>query len=126
MTTVETTHDNGNKTEDQENQETAISVQHPNAARPGLQLKLSTEHQLPGNRPVEANHLQIFKTFSSMGAERPITKSTLNTTGEIILSGSRPISAKTLQISETYSVMGNRPVASNQIDNPTTLMGYID
>lgn len=123
--TVENLQENGTQMENQENQETAISLpnQEPKA---GLQLKLSSEHHLPGNRPIEANHLEIVKTFSSGGSLRPITKSDVHKTGEIIISGTRPIAARTLKISETYSVMGNRPVASNQIDDPINLMGYID
>jgi hypothetical protein len=44
----------------------------------------------------------------------------------LAVSGHRPIAASHLQISETYAVMGNRPVASNEIDDPTTLMGFLD
>jgi hypothetical protein len=42
------------------------------------------------------------------------------------ISGNRPIAVSHLAISEMYSVMGNRPVASNEIDDPTALMGFLD
>jgi hypothetical protein len=41
-------------------------------------------------------------------------------------SGIRPISASTLVISETYASMGNRPIASNDVDDASLLMGYLD
>jgi hypothetical protein len=50
----------------------------------------------------------------------------MDITGTLTISGHRPIMASHLKISETYSVMGNRPVASNEIDDPTTLMGFLD
>ncbi|WLT38512.1 hypothetical protein NON20_01110 [Synechocystis sp. B12] len=40
------------------------------------------------------------------------------------VSGNRPIALSHLHISEITA--GNRPVASNEIDDPNTLMGYLD
>lgn len=127
--TVENLQENGTETENQENQEnqeTALSIQNREQNKPGLNLKLSRDHGLPNNRPVEAGHLEVVKTFTSVGSLRPITKGHNYAGSNLVISGSRPIAARTLQISETYSVMGNRPVASNQIDDPVVLMGYID
>ena len=90
-------------------------------------LKLATKSELlPGNRPVEPNHLQIVHTYSSVGSLRPVTKSDLNIKNTIALSGDRPIMAGTLDISQEFKIMGNRPVASNQIDDPALLMGFLD
>ena len=90
-------------------------------------LKLATKSELlPGNRPVEPNHLQIVHTYSSVGSLRPVTKSDLDIKNTITLSGDRPIMASHLNISEEFKIMGNRPVASNQIDDPLLLMGFLD
>lgn len=100
-----------------------------NAETPAPQaLALSVPHKttLPNNRPVEPSHLQIVRTYSSVGSNRPVTKSAIAVSNTLAISGNRPIALSTLNVSETYVVMGNRPVASNEIDDPTTLMGYID
>ena len=90
-------------------------------------LKLATKSELlPGNRPVEPNHLQIVHTYSSVGSLRPVTKSDLDIKNTITLSGNRPIMASHLDISKEFTIMGNRPVASNQIDDPSLLMGFLD
>ena len=90
-------------------------------------LKLATNGELlPGNRPIEAGHLNVTSTYSSVGGERPIVSSGMDIVGTLAVSGNRPIVASHLHISETYAVMGNRPVASNEIDDPTTLMGFLD
>ena len=90
-------------------------------------LKLANKSELlPGNRPVEPNHLQIVHTYSSVGSLRPVTKSDLDIKNTIVLSGSRPITASHLNISQEFKIMGNRPVASNQIDDPSLLMGFLD
>jgi hypothetical protein len=90
-------------------------------------LKLANKSELlPGNRPVEPNHLQIVHTYSSVGSLRPVTKSGLHILKMMTLSGDRPITESTLDISEEFKIMGNRPVASNQIDDPLLLMGFLD
>ena len=91
-------------------------------------LALSTPQRpnLPQNRPIEPSHLEVVRTYSSVGSARPVTKSTMEISGTMTISGTRPIALGGLQISETYVVMGNRPVASNEIDDASTLMGYLD
>ena len=90
-------------------------------------LKLATKSELlPGNRPVEPNHLQIVHTYTSVGSLRPVTKSHLDIKSTMTLSGNRPITASHLDISKEFTIMGNRPVASNQIDDPLLLMGFLD
>ncbi len=81
---------------------------------------------LPGNRPIESSHLNIVSTYHAVGGDRPVVASGLDIKEMISVSGNRPIVASHLQISETYKVMGNRPVASNAIDDPQTLMGFLD
>lgn len=90
-------------------------------------LKLADKNALlPGNRPIESRHLQIVSTYGSMSSIRPVVKSGLDIKSSITISGIRPIVASHLHISESYTVMGNRPVASNLIDDPLLLMGYLD
>jgi hypothetical protein len=91
-------------------------------------LALSVPHKttLPNNRPVEPSHLEVVRTYSSVGSNRPVTKSGIAVSNTLAISGNRPIALSTLNVSDTYVVMGNRPVASNEIDDSTTLMGYID
>ncbi|PHV64373.1 hypothetical protein [Cyanobacterium aponinum] len=91
-----------------------------------LKLADKSAALLPGNRPVEANHLQIVHTYTSVGSIRPVTKSNLDIKSMMTLSGNRPITASHLQISQEFKIMGNRPVASNHIDDPLLLMGYLD
>ena len=95
-----------------ETQSTALSVQERNTL-------------LPQNRPIEPSHLEIVRTYSSVGSNRPVTKGTIDFNSSLTISGNRPIAVSTLQVSETY-IMGNRPIAANDIDDPATLMGYLD
>ena len=92
-------------------------------------LALSVKQQstlLPQNRPIERSHLEIVDTYSSVGSNRPISKGTVQFNNALAISGNRPIAVSTLHISENYSVMGNRPVAPNEMDDTSTLMGYLD
>lgn len=92
-----------------------------------LALKVANNSSLlPGNRPIEPTHLQIVNTYSSVGSARPVIKSDLEIKGTLTISGTRPIIASHLNISKDYQIMGHRPVASNQIDDPYTLMGFLD
>ncbi|MEM9276356.1 MAG: hypothetical protein AAGA80_25900 [Cyanobacteria bacterium P01_F01_bin.143] len=81
---------------------------------------------LPGNRPIEPSHLEIVKTYSSVGSARPVTKSGMKISSTMVISGNRPIALSSLEVSDTLVIMGNRPVASNDIDDPSILMGYLD
>jgi len=60
-----------------------------------------------GNRPIGSSAMQVSEMFS--------------------MSGARPIGISTLHIDEVYSTMGgNRPIASNDIDDSSVLMGFLD
>ncbi|VEP12396.1 conserved hypothetical protein [Hyella patelloides LEGE 07179] len=111
--TVENVETNGNQTTETE-------------APESLALSVPQKTTLPQNRPVEPSHLDVVRTYSSVGSARPVTKSGIEISNTLTISGNRPIALSGLQISETYAVMGNRPVASNEIDDAATLMGYID
>lgn len=78
---------------------------------------------LAGNRPISASHLQVRQTISVAGI-RPIFASNLQIRDTISVSGNRPIFASTLKIQQMLP--GNRPVASNDIDDPESLMGFLD
>lgn len=116
--TVENLEANGTETQEENTTD--------NEGQKTLALSVPQKTLLPGNRPVEPSHLQIVKTYSSVGSARPVTKSGIKVSNTMVISGNRPIALSNLQISETYVVMGNRPVASNEIDDPSTLMGYLD
>jgi len=119
--------EHGQTQNDQEKEITALSVNEPKKKyAQGLQLATNSVGGLPGKRPVEASHLQIVNTYSSVGGNRPVVKSGIKIKGMLTISGNRPITASHLKISETYTVMGNRPVAPNEIDDPISLMGFID
>ncbi|QUS60100.1 hypothetical protein [Synechocystis sp. PCC 7338] len=89
----------------------------------GLDL-LPTPKGMPTNRPIEASKLHVVSTYGSMGATRPVGASTMEVSSTMTVSGNRPIALSHLRISEITA--GNRPVASNEIDDPNTLMGYLD
>ncbi|MBE9044514.1 hypothetical protein IQ255_08865 [Pleurocapsales cyanobacterium LEGE 10410] len=91
-----------------------------------LALSVQPKTLLPQNRPIEPSHLEIVHTYSSVGSNRPVSKGTVKFINSLAISGNRPIAASTLQVSESYIVMGNRPVASNESDETTALMGYLD
>ncbi|MEB3173972.1 MAG: hypothetical protein VKN60_02110 [Cyanobacteriota bacterium] len=91
----------------------------------GLKL-MAGDGGLPNNRPIEASHLKVVSTYTTVGGVRPVGASGMELSGTLTISGNRPIALSHLKISETYSVMGNRPVASNEIDDPAALMGFLD
>lgn len=90
-----------------------------------LALSVQPRTLLPQNRPIEPSHLEIVHTYSSVGSDRPVSKGTVKFNNSLAISGNRPIAASTLQVSESY-IMGNRPVASNESDETTTLLEYLD
>lgn len=91
-----------------------------------LTLSVQPRTLLPQNRPIEPSSLEIVHTYSSVGSDRPVSKGTIKFSSSIAISGNRPIAASTLQVSDSHFVMGNRPVASNESDETTALMGYLD
>ena len=118
------------KTEETKPVETKTEEKPENTAKEkemsALKLADKSTALLPGNRPIESKHLEVVSTYGSMSSIRPVIKSGLEIKGVMTISGNRPIVASHLHISESYTVMGSRPVASNQIDDPLLLMGYLD
>ncbi len=110
----------------EDKQTSALSVKEKTSkTAQGIQL-ITTPGMLPGNRPIEASHLNVVSTYKSVGAARPVTAGGMEISSTLTISGQRPIMVSHLNVSETYTVMGSRPVASNEIDDPALLMGYLD
>lgn len=98
------------------------------------------QSKLPNNRPVATGTLEVKEgailnrpvSISKLDVKevlpggRPIVASGLEVSSSITVAGNRPIMASTLQVSELGFLPGGRPIASNQIDDPKTLMGYLD
>lgn len=91
------------------------------------QIQVAQTRAIMPNRPIEESHIEVVGTL--MG-NRPIFKSdsvsaiTLVQSEESVgVMANRPIATTNLQIT---SMTMNRPIASNQIDDPYTLMGYLD
>lgn len=86
-------------------------------------LHISETYGIVGNRPVEASDLEVVGTMG----RRPIGSSAMQVSEMFSMSGARPIGISTLHIDEVYSTMGaERPIASNEIDDSSTLMGFLD
>jgi hypothetical protein len=98
---------------------------------------------LVGNRPVGSSALQVYETINVAG-ERPIEVSSLSVLSSLDDAGHRPITSGDFEVWETMNVsgirpiaaspihfspdhmFGNRPIASNDLDDSSVLMGYID
>jgi len=86
-------------------------------------LHISETYGIVGNRPVEASDLEVVGTIG----RRPIGSSAMQVSEMFSMSGARPIGISNLHIDEVYSTMGgNRPIASNEIDDSSALMGFLD
>jgi hypothetical protein len=109
-------------TTNEEKEVMALSLPPQNQQTSTLQISHKYGN-LPENRPIEVSHLNVLSTFSS---NRPVTASDMEISGTLTVSGKRPIALSHLNVSQSYTVMGNRPVASNQIDDSSLLMGYLD
>lgn len=124
--TTEEANTNGNEVQLAEPEQKSTDQPTDGENKKTLALSVHKNTLLPNNRPIEPSHLDIVKTYSSVGSVRPVTKSAMKVSNTMTISGNRPIAVSTLKVSETYIVMGNRPVASNEIDDSATLMGYLD
>lgn len=86
-------------------------------------FEISQMISIAGNRPIGASNIQVLETRGIMG-NRPIVSSQLKIHDMMSFSGNRPITVSNLNIYDF--LMGGRPIASNDIDDPETLMGYLD
>jgi hypothetical protein len=91
------------------------------------QIQVSHSAMIMPNRPIEESHLEIVGTI--MG-NRPIFKtesasgvSFVHSEDSVGAMANRPVATTQLQIT---SMLVNRPVASNEVDDPYALMGYLD
>ena len=123
--TVENLEANGNQSTEEQQQEQVIEA-NDNKGRETLALSVNKSTLLPSNRPIEPSHLEVVSTYSSVGAARPIVKSGMKISSTLTVYGSRGIAVSTRNGWKNDTGMGNRPVASNDIDDPAALMGYID
>lgn len=119
--TVENLEANGNQSPEEHKEEKAVETK----GKETLALSVQQRPLLPNNRPIEPSHLDVVSTYSAVGGTRPVTKNTMDISRTMTVSGSRPIGVSTLNVSDTY-IMGNRPIASNEIDDFATLVGYLD
>lgn len=119
--TVENLEANGNPSPEEHKEEQSVETK----SKETLALSVKPSHLLPNNRPIEPSHLDVVSTYSSLGATRPVVRSGMKISSTMTVSGSRPIAVSTLNVSDTY-ILGNRPVASNDIDDFATLVGYLD
>ena len=129
MVNVETVENGQNK---EMNQETKLDVVAKSSKKEADANGAATQIQVASamvymNRPIEHSQLEVAGMLSP---NRPIFKS--NTENDVALIhledavgalANRPIEASHLQIT---SMVMNRPIASNEIDNPLTLMGFLD
>jgi hypothetical protein len=70
---------------------------------------------------------QRVASFRGGGVDRPIMASHMQIVRTFYIAGERPVMASGLDIKEIYPSMGSdRPVASNEIDDAPTLMGFLD
>ncbi|NJK36640.1 MAG: hypothetical protein HC825_07110 [Oscillatoriales cyanobacterium RM1_1_9] len=91
------------------------------------EIRLHPSALMP-NRPIEESNLEVVGML--MGGHRPIMRA--SSTSAVVLVDSvdgtgplahRPVAAVDLHVT---GMLMNRPVASNQIDDPFTLMGFLD
>ncbi|MEA5540004.1 hypothetical protein VB834_13295 [Limnoraphis robusta Tam1] len=91
------------------------------------QIQVAHQAMIMPNRPIEESHLEVVGTI--MG-NRPIFKtesvsgiSFVHSEDSVGAMANRPVAISHLQIT---SMTVNRPVASNEVDDPYALMGYLD
>lgn len=83
-------------------------------------LEISETLSIFGNRPVSKSHLKILE----MVGNRPVMASEMLVSEFFDMSGHRPVGVSGLVVTEVYGL--NRPVASNDTDDSGILMGYLD
>lgn len=76
------------------------------------------------DRPIMATNLRVVEY--AIPGHRPIFASDVVVRDDLTLPGGRPIVASDPHLLEASLLPGGRPIASNEIDDPMTLMGYLD
>jgi hypothetical protein len=96
--------------------------------------------QMAGPRPVAASHLGVFATilngrpietsslqvFEQLPGGSPIFLSEFHAVEGLDLPGGRPVMASEPGLMQAAMLPGSRPIFSNEIDDSSTLMGYLD
>lgn len=77
------------------------------------------------NRPIMASNIRVAE-HNVLADRRPIFCSDLVFRDDLTLPGGRPIVASDPRLLEASLLPGGRPIASNEIDDPETLMGFLD
>ncbi len=110
--------------------------------RPIMSSPLEVKGMLTPNRPIFASDLQVYETINVSGL-RPVMASPFEVVGSLDAAGHRPIGANEFEIMATINESGirpigasslhitemltvSRPIASNDIDDSGSLMGFID
>lgn len=101
------------------------------SAKPLAEM-LSKDDAASGNETAIQLHqpglpAQRVESFHEAGADHPIMAAHQVIVSTFYMAGERPVVASELDVKDYYMAMGNqRPVASNQIDDTPTLMGFLD
>ena len=90
--------------------------------RPIGASNLSVFSTILNDRPIVATNLRVVEYVGS----RPIFASDVIVRDDLTLPGGRPIVASDPHLLEASLLPGGRPIASNEIDDPIALMGYLD
>ncbi|HEY9827073.1 MAG TPA: hypothetical protein V6D19_16660 [Stenomitos sp.] len=93
-------------------------------AASGLEI-VRSGHTFQGYRPISSAHLTIIDT-DTLPNHRPIVKSGLEIVNSDSLPQHRPIVRSKFPLPNSNVLPNHRPIASNQIDNPLELMGFLD
>jgi hypothetical protein len=91
--------------------------------RPIAASHLDVYGTILNNRPVMSSHLKIFEMLPG---DRPVFYSDIHMVESEELPGHRPVMVSDPALLNASTLPGNRPIASNNIDDAPTLMGFID
>ncbi|WAL59309.1 hypothetical protein [Thermocoleostomius sinensis] len=121
--------DNGSK----KSTESGLSLANANQAKASIEV---SSYAVAGLRPIASSNLEVFGTILN---NRPILASPLEV---VSYAGNRPIFASEITVRSDFAgrpivvsdptllqaslLPGGRPIASNEIDDSETLMGFID
>lgn len=104
-------------------------------------MEIADTYSVAGDRPIAASHMHVFGTIlnnrpimasdirvldvTAVGG-RPVFASDIVVRDDLTLPGGRPIVASDPRLLDATLLPGGRPIASNEIDDPEVLMGYLD
>jgi hypothetical protein len=122
-----------------------LSQQQPSLAvwnRPVMasEIEVAGTIQVAGVRPIAASHLDVYGTilnnrpimssplrlFEMLPGARPVFYSDIHMVEGEGYPGERPVMVSDPALLNASTLPGNRPIASNEIDDAPTLMGFID